>query len=266
MAFAHSKSISLLLIVASSCLVMISAEEEVPSVEEAATGNRQSKQIYLVPQLSPDSTYPESYLEGSPYELPLMRPKQSPLLRRFPVRKQQLAASNWPYTYPLLSSPELKNDREEEEEETLAALRLFEGGDNLGSLKLWKKNLNREATIIINPVATECLNVNTATEGLGPCKRASQANQGRIDITMPAAAQSAVIAITAGSPVNTRIRLICTRITTAAIFTQSGRINLVTDTPRTEIGFMQLVVTSTAADARVTCHWNSFHHFTSTFP
>ncbi len=82
--------------------MMISAEEEVQSVEEAATGNRQSKQIYLVPQLSPESTYPESYLEGSPYELPLMRPK----LRRFPVRKQQLAASNWPYTHhPLLSSP-----------------------------------------------------------------------------------------------------------------------------------------------------------------
>jgi hypothetical protein len=53
-----------------------------------------------------------------------------------------------------LAQLELKNDREEEEEETLAALRLFEGGDNLGSLKLWKKNLNREATIIINPVAT----------------------------------------------------------------------------------------------------------------
>jgi hypothetical protein len=92
--------------------MMISAEEEVPSVEEIATGNRQSKQIYyLVPQLSPASTYPESYLEGSsPYELPLMMPKQSPFIRRYPVRKQQLSSSNWPYTHhPLLSSPGIIN-------------------------------------------------------------------------------------------------------------------------------------------------------------
>jgi hypothetical protein len=93
--------------------MMISAEEEVPSVEEIATGNRQSKQIYyLVPQLSQSaSTYPESYLEGSsPYELPLMMPKQSPFIRRYPIRKQQLSSSNWPYTHhPLLSSPGIIN-------------------------------------------------------------------------------------------------------------------------------------------------------------
>jgi len=84
---------------------MISAEEQVPSVE-AATGNRQSKQIIIVPQLSPESYYPSSYLSGSPYELPLMMPKQTPLIRKFPVRKQQqVAASSWPYTYPFLSSP-----------------------------------------------------------------------------------------------------------------------------------------------------------------
>jgi len=57
------------------------------------------------------------------------------------------------------------------------------------------------------------------TDGLGPCKRASQANHGIIDILLPAADQTAVIAITAGSPVNTRVKLICTDITTAAVFT-----------------------------------------------
>jgi hypothetical protein len=85
--------------------MMISAEEEVPTLE-AVTGNRQSKQIIIVPQLSPERAYPSSYFSGSPYELPLMMPKQTPFIRRNPVLKQQqLAASNWPYTYPLLSSP-----------------------------------------------------------------------------------------------------------------------------------------------------------------
>lgn len=65
----------------------------------------------------------------------------------------------------------------------------------------------------------ECLIANIATEGLGPCKRASQANHGTIDILMPAADQTAVIAITAGSPVNTRIKLVCTAITDASIYT-----------------------------------------------
>jgi len=84
---------------------MISAEEEVPTVE-ATAGNRQSKQIIILPQLSPERAYPSSYLSGSPYELPLMMPKQTPFIRRNSVLKQQqLAASNWPYTYPLLSSP-----------------------------------------------------------------------------------------------------------------------------------------------------------------
>jgi hypothetical protein len=58
-----------------------------------------------------------------------------------------------------------------------------------------------------------------AANGLGPCKRASQANHGTIDINLPAADQTAVIAITAHSPENTRVRLICTDITDAAVFT-----------------------------------------------
>ena len=56
-------------------------------------------------------------------------------------------------------------------------------------------------------------------EGLGPCKRASQANQGTIDINLPAADQTAVIAITAHSPTNTRVKLICTDITDVGAFT-----------------------------------------------
>ncbi|XP_046448675.1 uncharacterized protein LOC124197337 [Daphnia pulex] len=264
MAFANSISISLLLIVAVSCLMTISAEEEVPSVDQAPTGNRQSKQIYLVPQLSSAA----GYLGGSPYELPLMMPRQSPFIQRYPVRKQQqLASLNRPYDYPLLSSPELKYDREEEEEgETPAAGRYHEGVDDFGPWKLWKKNFNREATITVHPVAAECLIANIATEGLGPCKRASQANYGRIDILMPAADQTAVIAITAGSPVNTRIKLICTAITDASIYTQTGPILLTTDTPRTEIGYLQLVVTSTAPGAVVRCYWNSYRHYTATYP
>lgn len=83
---------------------MISAEEEVPS-EAATTGNRQSKQIYFVPQLTPASGYPAKYFSSSPYDLPLMMPKQTPFIRRPIQQQQQLEGSNWPYTYPVLSSP-----------------------------------------------------------------------------------------------------------------------------------------------------------------
>ena len=65
----------------------------------------------------------------------------------------------------------------------------------------------------------ECLNANLATEGFGPCKRASQANHGTIDITLGVAAQSAIIAITSHTPTHTRVKLICTDITNADIFT-----------------------------------------------
>ena len=65
----------------------------------------------------------------------------------------------------------------------------------------------------------ECTTANLATEGLGPCKRASQAPHGSIEIKLPVADQAAAIAITGNSPVNTRIRLICTDIVTAGVFT-----------------------------------------------
>ncbi|EFX76447.1 hypothetical protein DAPPUDRAFT_306144 [Daphnia pulex] len=270
MAFANSISISLLLIVAVSCLMMISAEEEVPSVDEAATGNRQSKQLMIM-QLSPASTaYPASYLGGSPYELPLMMPRQSPFIQRYPVRKQQqLASLNRPYDYPLLSSPELKDDREEaeEDEEIPAAWRVHDGIDDFDHLKWWKRRFNRQAVITIIPAATECVAANVAADGFGPCKRATQAPHGTIDVKLVGPdPQSAVIAITANSPVNTRIRLICTDITSAGVFTQTGKIDTIADTPRTEVGFMHIVITSTAANAVVRCSWISYRHYTATYP
>jgi hypothetical protein len=65
----------------------------------------------------------------------------------------------------------------------------------------------------------ECLTAQIGVDGLGPCKRASQASHGTIHVTFPAIGQTAVIAITALSPVNTRIRLICTDLTSVGIFT-----------------------------------------------
>lgn len=82
----------------------ISAEEEVPSVE-APTGNRQSKQIFLVPHLATASAYPANYFSNSQYNLPSMLPKQTPLIRRKPIQKQIAEELSWPYTYPLMSSP-----------------------------------------------------------------------------------------------------------------------------------------------------------------
>ena len=54
-----------------------------------------------------------------------------------------------------------------------------------------------------------------ATEGLGPCKRASQANHGTIDIDFGVAGQTAVVAITAHSRAHTRVKLICTDVNAA---------------------------------------------------
>ncbi len=65
----------------------------------------------------------------------------------------------------------------------------------------------------------ECLTANIVADGLGPCKRATQAPHGTIHITFPAIDQTAVIAITANSPVNTRVRLICTDLTSVGVFT-----------------------------------------------
>ena len=237
---------------------MVSAEEE----QVASVAERQSKQLFYVqPQLTPASSYPLKYFSNSPYDL--MTPKQTPLIRRNPIQ-QQFGALNWPYNYPLLSSPgnqsivprlisnslliihwfytELKADREEEEDETLANWRVLDGINDIGNVKFWKNRFNRQAVITIHPAATgkidyiihfyferfanafdssklECLNANIGTDGLGPCKRATIAPHGTIDIQLPVTGQTAVIAITASSPVNTRVRLICTDLISVGVFT-----------------------------------------------
>jgi hypothetical protein len=137
-------------------------------------------------------------------------------------------------------------------------------------------------------------NPNIVTDGLGPCKIATQAEQGSITVTLPVANQAAFIAITANSQRNTRVKLICTEMTPIAaatipkLFTvsridassnnklfhrvcflivkQSGEVKGITDTPRTEIGFMQIVVVSRAAASKVTCSWHSYHHYTGLYP
>lgn len=83
----------------------------------------------------------------------------------------------------------------------------------------WLHNLNVVRFLNLNiHVSLECTTANLATEGLGPCKRASQASHGSIDIKLPVINQAAVIALTANSPVNTRVRLICTDIVSAGVF------------------------------------------------
>lgn len=63
------------------------------------------------------------------------------------------------------------------------------------------------------------MNTNIKDDGLGPCKEATQAEQGVIDIRFTEAAQTAIIAITADSQRHTRVKLICTEIEGATVFT-----------------------------------------------
>jgi len=46
---------------------------------------------------------------------------------------------------------------------------------------------------------------------------------------------------------------------------QTGQITTVADTPRTEMGYMHLVVTSTGA-ATMKCFWMTYRHYTATYP
>ncbi|KAI9563753.1 hypothetical protein GHT06_011217 [Daphnia sinensis] len=110
------------------------------------------------------------------------------------------------------------------------------------------------ATVIILPSDKECLTAETDANGGRACKAASQERTGTIDIKLGVADQSANVAITAPSA-TTRIRLSCTEMIAAAAFTQNGKINAPSDTPRFERGFLNLVVVSTAANARVKCSW-----------
>ncbi|XP_032790707.2 uncharacterized protein LOC116927763 [Daphnia magna] len=127
---------------------------------------------------------------------------------------------------------------------------------SLGDFALETADFNRgsRATIIMLPSNAECLTAQTDQNGGRSCKAASQERSGTIDIRFVVADQSANVAVTAPSA-NTRIRLVCTEMVAVAAFTQTGRINAPSDTPRFENGFLNLVVVSTAANARVKCSW-----------
>ncbi|KAI9563678.1 hypothetical protein GHT06_011142 [Daphnia sinensis] len=241
--------ISLLMIVAASFLMVAAAEEELP-----ASTARQSKQLLLVPSMTPASTFPLGFYGRAPLAYPIMMPQDDSLLRSDPFEQEPKA---WPYNVPSLSS---------DDDAQAPSWRVYDAIDDHGGLKWWKKRFNRQAIISLNPSNLECLTENIKTDGLGSCKRASQANHGTIDIKFPVADQTAVIGITANSPVNTRVTLLCTTITEMAVFTQTGKIAAVSDTPRTEMGYMQVVATSTAANAILKCHWTTYRHYTATYP
>ncbi|XP_057378751.1 uncharacterized protein LOC130700785 [Daphnia carinata] len=132
----------------------------------------------------------------------------------------------------------------------------FYAPPSLGGFALETADFSRgsRATVLMLPSDTECLMADTASNGGGPCKAASQARSGTIDIKLGVADQSANVAVTAASA-NTRIRLTCTEMVAAAAFTQNGKIGAPSDTPRFERGFLNLAVISTAANARVKCSW-----------
>lgn len=78
-------------------------------------------------------------------------------------------------------------------------------------------------TYIRTFVFAECLVARIKEDGLGPCKEASQAEQGTIEIEFPALdnaadRQLAIIGITADSQRHTRVKLICTELDGAIKF------------------------------------------------
>ncbi|XP_057378742.1 uncharacterized protein LOC130700778 [Daphnia carinata] len=247
MAFKRPVSVSLLLIVWACCLTGIIAQEEQP----VATGDREGKQIFFVPQSYPARPYyQDSYAYGAnPFAVSL------PQLPFF-SRNQEVEAPGWPWSYP---SPSLGHP-------SYAAWRVNDGIDDKDKLKWWKKRFNRQALITIIPAPAECTIAAVADDGLGPCKRATDAHHGTLEVKLQTAGQTAAIAITSRSPMNTRIRLICTDLNAVAVFTNTGRISAVSDTPRTEIGQMQLIVTSTAANGLLKCNWRSYTYYTAAYP
>ncbi|XP_046436748.1 uncharacterized protein LOC124188269 [Daphnia pulex] len=249
MAFTSPVFAFTLLIAAVCCLMVTTAEEDVAVTPEI----RESKQLVYGPQFYPSNSqyyYPES----SPYGNPFGVPTDS-------VPNYQGARMS-SYPFAPLDDPSSPSWRF-----------VHTGGHD--KVKWWKHNFHREATVIITPAAAECSiaaanNPNIVTDGLGPCKYATQAEQGTIRITFSAADQAAFIAITANSQKNTRVRLTCTNIADTNLFTQTGQIAAPINTPVTEIGFMQIIAVSTAAAAAgatsVSCNWHSYHHYTGTYP
>ncbi|KZS16922.1 Uncharacterized protein APZ42_017559 [Daphnia magna] len=240
-----------LLIASAFCLMATKAEEQ-PTVGEAE--NRQAKQLYLVPQYYPANTqfyYPDSTQYRNPYASPYAGPAAEP----FVDASQDVG---YVYGYPSLAF----GDEGDADWRHVAS-----GGHDGHRAKWWKKYSHRQATINIFPTAAECLIANIEDDGLGPCKEASQAEQGVIEIRFTEAAQTAIVGITADSQRHTRVKLICTELTDGmGVYTQTGQISAVEDTPRTEIGYMQLVVTSAAVDDTLRCNWVSYHHYTAMYP
>lgn len=246
-----------LLIATAICLMATKAEEQ-PTVGEAE--NRQAKQLYLAPQHYPANTQfynPDSSRYGNFYASPYAVPAVEPF-----VGDSQDAG--YAYGYPLLAFGD----------EGSADWRHVKAGGHDGNIgKWWKRSSNRFATISIFPAANECLVARIKEDGLGPCKEASQAEQGTIEIEFPALAdpddrQLAIIGITADSQRHTRVKLICTELDGAIKFyTQTGEIDGLGGTPRTEVGYLQLVVAGTSADGgSLKCSWVSYHHYTAMYP
>ncbi|EFX89955.1 hypothetical protein DAPPUDRAFT_309625 [Daphnia pulex] len=249
MAFTSTASLSLFLMARLCCLLATTAEEDLPQAGE----NRESKQFFFAPQYYPTPQSQYYGPESSPYGNPFMNPTEGALLSQFS------RVPSWPWAYP--SSLPL-----DDSDPSDAAWRVHDGVDDKDKLKWWKKRFNRQALITIHPAAGECALADIAKNGLGPCKRASDAHHGTLEIKLQTKGQVAVVGITASSAVNTRIRLICTDLTAVAAFTHTGQITAVSDTPRTEIGSMQLVVTSTDANGVLRCNWRSYHYYTAAYP
>ncbi|XP_046656955.1 uncharacterized protein LOC124350022 isoform X2 [Daphnia pulicaria] len=109
-------------------------------------------------------------------------------------------------------------------------------------------------SVNILPAPTECISDAAATEGLVPCLKTTASNHGSLLIKMPTAKQIAVFGIVLRFS-DYRITLRCSEMTGVAAFTKTGPINAPSDTPRTETGAMQLVVTSTADNGLMKCTW-----------
>ncbi|KAI9563750.1 hypothetical protein GHT06_011214 [Daphnia sinensis] len=148
-------------------------------------------------------------------------------------------------------------------------------GEDDDGMKLWRSS-QREATINLKPSNTQCLLDNIAADGLGPCKVATQAEQGSINIVFPTAGQTAIIGIVANSQRHTRIKLTCSEMSFINVFTQTGEITGTEDTPRTEVGYMQVVVHATGIAqivrshaptvGKLKCNWVSYNHYTAMYP
>ncbi|EFX89954.1 hypothetical protein DAPPUDRAFT_94071 [Daphnia pulex] len=252
MAFTSPALTFTLLIATICCLMVTTAEEDVAVTPEI----RESKQLFSTPQFYPGNS--QYYYPENPYGIPFGVPAEG-------VPNYQGAAR-------IMSYP--SGPLDDTHSGGIPSWRYVHTGGH-DKIRWWKKNFHREATVIITPAAAECSVAaapaagvaNIVTDGLGPCKYATQAEQGTISITFSAADQAAFIAITADSQRNTRVKLTCNNIVGAKVFTQSGQIiDFKADTPRTEIGFMQIIAVGSAAGDLVKCNWHSYHHYTGTYP